>query len=108
MNKYILNDKGEPVIEKDLLKWGKWFEGSGDKRKVASTTINDYFVSTVFLGLDYNWGDGEPLLYETMVFDNLPKRREAHEEIVRYSTREQALKGHEEMVNKLIIKKKKK
>lgn len=25
-------------------------------------------ISTVFLGLDHNWGSGRPLLFETMIF----------------------------------------
>lgn len=28
----------------------------------------DVTVSTVFLGLDHNFGDGPPLLFETMIF----------------------------------------
>lgn len=63
--KYILSDK-KPVIEMDLLKWGVWFEKAD--RIVAKTSIGDMTVSTVFLGIDHNWGEGPPLLFETMIF----------------------------------------
>lgn len=65
-DKYILNDKGEPIEENDLMKWARWFE-TGD-RKVAMSEINGMTVSTVFLGLNHNFGEGEPILWETMLF----------------------------------------
>lgn len=40
-----------------------------DSRRVAVTEIHHCTVSTVFLGLDHNFGcGGLPLLFETMVF----------------------------------------
>ena len=33
---------------------------SGDKH-VAEDTVSGYWVSTIHLGLDHNWGDGPPL-----------------------------------------------
>lgn len=62
---YILVDR-EPVLEPDLLEWARKF-GSCD-RVVAQTEIEGGVISTVFLGLDHNWGAGPPLLFETMVF----------------------------------------
>ncbi len=65
---YILNEQGEPVAEPDLIKWATWFERA--KRHVADET-NDAAgsrVSTVFLGLDYGFHTGLPILWETMVF----------------------------------------
>jgi hypothetical protein len=51
-------------------------------------------VSTVFLGLDHQWhAHGPPLLYETMVF-----RDGSGDDCVRYSTREEALAGHNKVV----------
>jgi hypothetical protein len=52
MNKYILKGH-KPVVEKDLLTWGRWFE-DGDKRRVALTKVGKWTVSTVFLGLDHS------------------------------------------------------
>ena len=62
---YIL--EGRKPIEADLKTWSKWFE-SADARRVAETKIDGYNVSTVFLGLDYSFSGGQPLLFETMIF----------------------------------------
>jgi hypothetical protein len=69
---YILNDRGEPVAEPDLVKWGEWFEANRGKRHVADDRIDidgtEVRVSTVFLGIDHAWGEPIPVLWETMVF----------------------------------------
>lgn len=68
---YMLID-GEPVICKDIQEWSDWSCRSynfDDLRRVGKTTLpNGIFISTVFLGIDHNWGDGPPMLWETMVF----------------------------------------
>lgn len=88
IEKYIL-DGHTPVVENDLLKWGRWFETA--KRHVAKHEINGLGVSTVFLGLDHNWNDeGVPILFETMIFG---MDDEEYQE--RYATWEEAEKGHE-------------
>ena len=56
------------VPEPDLEKWFEWYEGVGADRVVFQTDLPSGMVSTVFLGLDHQWGDGPPLLFETMVF----------------------------------------
>ena len=47
-------------------------------------------VSTVFLGLDHSFGDGPPLLFETMIFGGAQDGRNE-----RYEDRATALAGHE-------------
>lgn len=64
---YILDENGEPKNIPDLMEWGKWMQAN--KRHVADEKIRGSRVSTVFLALDHNWGDGDPVLWETMVFD---------------------------------------
>jgi hypothetical protein len=73
-DKYILAGT-MPVLEPDLLTWARWFETA--ERQVAETWVTpldgapgqaSVRVSTVFLGLDHQWGDGPPLLFETMCF----------------------------------------
>lgn len=64
-DKYILD--GKRAVECHyLMAWAKWFE-TGDRR-VADETIGDARVSTVFLSLDHSYGEGPPMLFETMVF----------------------------------------
>ena len=92
--RYILDSNGDPVAEEDLLTWARWFEDAGKngKRRVDETTIGDSRVSTVFLGLDHSFGDGPPLIFETLVFGG-----KLDQEMERYSTKEQALEGHQAM-----------
>lgn len=65
---YMLNDQGEPIVAPDLITWAVWFECAN--RVVDRTYMGNAEVSTVFLGLDHNFsGEGEPILWETMIFD---------------------------------------
>jgi hypothetical protein len=50
-----------------MKEWATWFCNS--ERHVGETDVKGYRVSTVFLGLDHSHGDGDPVLFETMVFD---------------------------------------
>ena len=67
-DKYILNDKGEPIPCYDLMAWARWFEESRHQRIVKQEVIGQSKVSTVFLSLDHSWGADDPVLWETMVF----------------------------------------
>lgn len=93
---YILNENKEPVPA-DVTEAAKWLypdkEGKGDNRRVAQTIIGDVNISTVFLGLDHQFGDGPPLVFETMIFGG-----EHNEDQWRYSTWGEAMKGHEAAV----------
>lgn len=89
-DKYILIDR-VPVPEYDLFKWGRWLEKS--ERTIKRTKIGDALISTVFLGLDHNWGDGEPVLFETMVFGG---KMDSH--MRRYTSYDAALTGHKRVV----------
>lgn len=63
--RYILDGK-TPKPAETLMEWAKWFETAD--RHVAVDMVGDFRVSTIFLGLDFCFGSGEPLLFETMVF----------------------------------------
>lgn len=88
-DKYVLRGK-TPVKCDDLLEWAQEFE-KGDKRHVAETWVKEkeIRVSTVFLGLDHSFGDGPPLLFETMIFGG---PRDGYQD--RYPTWGEAEKGH--------------
>lgn len=71
--RYILDATGNPVAELDLMAWAAWFEESckdfdKSKRRVGDERIGRCRISTVFLGLDHNYGEGAPILWETAVF----------------------------------------
>lgn len=41
---------------------------SRSSRRVRRKFIGGYHISTIFLGLDHSYHDGEPILFETMIF----------------------------------------
>lgn len=82
-----------PVPCSDMDEWGVCF--GSKERLVAQTHVGCLFVSTVFLGIDHRFfDDGDPLLFETMVFDD---GDDAYQ--VRCSTWEQAERQHAEAVS---------
>lgn len=89
---YIL--EGRKVVPVDLMTWANWYESTD--RRVARTETGNGDVSTVFLGIDHQFGDGEPLIFETLVFGG-----PLDQEMERYSTWEQAEAGHAAMIERV-------
>jgi hypothetical protein len=95
---YILTADGEPAPCDSIIAWALWFESSGDERIVARDELcGGIIVSTVFLGIDYNFlSSGPPILFETMIFGG-----DFNHEMRRYPTRAQAKEGHARIVREL-------
>lgn len=87
--------EGTPEDPSGTLAWGKDFENIKLKR-VVKTDVKHGYVSTVWMGLDHSFGDGPPLIFETMYFG----KNDEGEDQERYSTEEEAMAGHERMVKK--------
>lgn len=87
---YILIDRTPVAV--DAKTWANFFE-SIENRRVAEDQIGNARVSTVFLGLDHNFGSGDPLLFESMVFGG-----PLDKEMWRYHTYAEAERGHAEAV----------
>lgn len=94
-DRYILKDR-KPVSEPDLMKWGVWLQNMDNTRVDFTKVSKKIEVSTVFLGLNHNWGDGAPILFETMVFKNGDSRG-----MWRYATWDEAVAGHKKVVEEL-------
>ena len=63
-----------------------------------------YVVSTIDLfGVNHNFGEGEPLLFETMIFAYDEDNEVNFEDLYcdRYSTKEEAKIGHEEVIKNI-------
>ena len=88
---YILD--GKKTIACDLMTWANWFEKAN--RRVALDEHDGVKVSTVFLGLDDSFGEGKPMLFETMIFGG-PHDQDQE----RYSTWAEAEAGHAKMCKK--------
>lgn len=95
---YILDEDGKtPMMCANDLKWCQWFATHKDERVVAQTEVDNVRVATVFLGIDYGHGYGFPLLWETTVFGG-----GVHDGLCeRYSSYDDAVKGHEEIVKRV-------
>lgn len=91
-DKYVINADNTVVRMDDLVEWSSRFET--DERRIARTTMYDgRIVSTVFLGINHNFGpSGAPLVFETMIF---PSEKDFSEEwCERCSTFQQAVSQH--------------
>lgn len=96
---------GHKVKTCNLMTWARWMEAvsrlrDGDltERHVAVHRAGRLFVSTVFLGLDHNFGWQPPQWFETMAFIGGESI-----EMDRYETWEQAEAGHAAMVKRHTI-----
>lgn len=65
-------------------------------RRVGDDLVDGQRVSTVFLGFDHNWGGDQPVLFETMIFDG-----PYDQHMWRYHTYDEALTGHNKVVDVL-------
>jgi len=62
---------------------------------LGDTTLGDYRISTVYIGLDMSLMGGRPLIFETMIF--CPDEEYSYW-MDRYSTKQEALVGHDNAV----------
>jgi hypothetical protein len=98
---FILNDAGQPQPV-DLETWAAWYTPDKmDQRIIArdrdeAPNAEDVLVSTVFLALDHSFGEGPPVLWETLVFGG-----PLDGEMDRYTSRAAALAGHQAMCQRV-------
>jgi len=85
MSRYYILDGHTPVAC-GFMTCATWLEANCEALHVARTQNGDVKVSTVFLGINHQYGpEGPPMLFETMIFGG------AHDEYQdRCSTWEQA------------------
>ena len=82
--------QGRPIT--DTMAWAKKFEDPNYKRVARTLLSNGRMVSTIWLGLNHQFGDGPPLIFETMVFSNEDDLMELEGQ--RYATEADAIAGH--------------
>ena len=97
MELYILDENGEPMkLDGDLMdvvfKYGMWTQNN--EVHIFDDTIDGIRVSTVFLGVDHNFGRGPAVLFETMVFGG-----DYNHYCCRYCNRLQAKAGHDQALS---------
>lgn len=82
-----------------------WVELLGDPEyKIIEQTTwvggdNNYMISTVWIGLNQNIGDGEPITFETMLMEMKAGGRDSNTTLLaRYSNEQAAREGHARFV----------
>ena len=79
--------QGNPI---SMEEWVVLFEDFDNRVVGKSETAAGCLVSTVWLGLDHSFGEGPPLIFETLAYcDHLSTN-----EMERYATLEEAQAGH--------------
>ena len=95
---YILNEDHRIRATEDASEWTEAFE-TVDRRVARTEVAPDIVVSTVFVGLGVGWspdsGD-EPVVFETRVFTDYGEL-----DGDRYTTWDQAIAGHEDVVRRM-------
>lgn len=86
---------GSPLA---MLEWAKKFEDKVYSRVAETTLPNGTWISTVWMGRNHSYDGGPPLIFETMVF---PSKDDIGDmDMDRYSTLEDAMAGHIQMVKR--------
>ena len=93
---YYYDRKGQPMSQED---WLSKFDDLAYKRVAQDTLLDGRWVSTVWVGMNHQMGAGPPLIFETMVFPSNDNMNDEYCE--RYSTEEQAVVGHAEVLERL-------
>jgi hypothetical protein len=95
-NFYVL-DGHKPIRAKSVIEYANCL--ASDEKQVAKTLFDKTTVSTAFIGFNHAspWNECEPIVFETMVFGGDFDRH-----CLRYSSWEEAEKGHADIVDFLL------
>lgn len=93
---YILVDKAPKKVSMEEYRLWDQPQGINSPRKLWRTEYGDIQVSTVFLMMDHGWGEGDPVLFETMVFGGA-----LDDEQERYTSYDAAELGHTKMCERV-------
>ncbi len=110
---YYLDEEHRPVRARSMEEWAEHFGYDDHRGIVEQTATATCWVSTVFLGTDHRfWGEGPPLLFETMVFGKeremvetfgrMHSMRPSTDVQRRYSSWDDAQTGHDAEVSKIL------
>ena len=98
INRYYILNKDKTTREaKDFEEFDSNMK---ENQIVKKTEIGKILISTVFLGVNHNYSGGEPILFETMIFNDDTE----YEYQERYSTYQKALEGHKKCCQMIMDK----
>lgn len=88
---------GKPI---SLFLFSKLMNDSKYKIIKQDSLDNGLLISTVWLGLNYSFGGGQPLIFETMVFNNGDNTELPDAEVLdRYVSKSEASERHKRFVD---------
>ncbi len=99
MSDYYKLDENKNAIPCSIDEWAECRNKmiKEKSKHVAQETINDKWISTIWIGIDHQWHDkGQPQIFETMIFEDNGKGYEIY--CNRYSTWKEAEEGHQKSV----------
>jgi hypothetical protein len=97
---YTIDQDGRVQGKPDPVVWSRWVETAD--RVIARTTVTNETtggqvkVLTVFIGVDHQFVEGPPILFETVVAGG-----QRDKTVERYSTIEEARRGHAAIVESI-------
>lgn len=77
--------------------WAEFVKDKSYMRIKMDNITKDTFVSTVWLGIDHSFWNGDPIIFETMIFSDQNKMIDWYQK--RYSTLEEALQWHQDALD---------
>lgn len=89
---YYIETGTHQLLPVDVLRWADHLEHAN--REVATTIDAAFVLYTSFIGIDYSFGTGPPLVYETML--EMPGNQAFH---WRHHTRPEAMLFHAAVVD---------
>jgi len=93
---YVLDENDQPQPCPELTKWARWMAKPG-RHILGHDKLPTGEISTIFLGINRSFTQaGPPVLWETMVFGG-----KLDGEQIRYTSKDQALAGHRQMVDRV-------
>ena len=96
---YVMDAEHNIRCVDTMDEWAQYYEA--DYRQIDMSGNENIFVSTIFLGLNHNWGEDRetnPILFETMVFGG-----HLDGDQYRWYTYNEAMAGHKEVVTRAFI-----
>jgi hypothetical protein len=94
-----LDENNQVVTCADAEELAQHYSGQAKRRIVGKTRVNQFHISTVFLGINYgNTFGNRPQWFETMVFGEGDEKSAYDQYYRRYETWNQAQAGHDELV----------
>ena len=87
--------------EMECEDWINRFERDPSYKRVSWTRVpkTKKWISTIWLGLDHQYGDGPPLIFETMVFNGSASPIACR----RYTSEKEAIAGHAVIVRQYMV-----